>query len=124
MVEDGGFTSTREAYRELADHGGDSFDWAKFNQRLFVTPNAKEGAFVAEIYAVKHFQANIEQQKILRGGKNADPFLIARAATTGATVLTMEQLKPNAAKIPNICKHFGVQCVDLRQFMEKEGWVF
>ena len=124
MVEDGRFTSTREAYRELADHGGDSFDWAKLNQGLFVTPNAKEGAFVVQIYGVKHFQANIEQQKILRGGKNADPFLIARAATTDSTVLTMEQPKSNAAKIPNICKHFSIQCVDLRQFMEREGWVF
>lgn len=124
MVEGGRITSTREAYRELADYGGDSFEWARLNQGLFVTPNAQEGAFVAEIYGVKHFQANIEQQKILRGGKNADPFLIARAATTGATVLTMEQPKLNAAKIPNICKHFDVQCLDLRQFMEKEDWVF
>jgi hypothetical protein len=79
---------------------------------------------VASIYAVEHFQANIEKQKILRGGRNADPFLIARAASLGATVLTMEQFKRNAAKIPNICQHFKVPCLDLREFMEKEDWVF
>ena len=61
---------------------------------------------------------------MLRGGRNADPFLIARAAVVGATVVTMEQFKPNAAKIPNICQHFDVQCVDLRGFMEKERWIF
>jgi hypothetical protein len=36
----------------------------------------------------------------------------------------MEQFKKNAAKIPNICQHFGVPCLDLRGFMAKEGWVF
>lgn len=124
MVADGKFTSTREALRELEDRGGDSFDWAQNNAGLFTTPDAKEGAFVAGIYAVEHFQANIEKQKILRGGRNADPFLIARAASVGATVLSMEQFKPNAAKIPNICEHFNVPCLDLRGFMEKEDWVF
>jgi hypothetical protein len=124
MVADGKFTSTREAFRELEDLGGDGLDWAQKNVGLFTTPNAKEGAFVASIYAVEHFQANIEKQKILRGGRNADPFLIARAASLGATVLTMEQFKRNAAKIPNICQHFKVPCLDLREFMEKEDWVF
>jgi hypothetical protein len=36
----------------------------------------------------------------------------------------MEQLKPNAAKIPNICDHFSVPCFDLEEFMEAEGWEF
>ena len=124
MVAEGRFTSTREAYRELDDGGGESFEWAQRNAGLFVTPTAKEGSFVAQIYAVPHFQANIEKQKILKGGRNADPFLIARAASLGATVLTMEQLKDNAAKIPNICDHFKVPCIDLRQFMQKEKWIF
>ncbi len=124
MTAEGQFTSTREALRELEDMGGESLDWANTNVGLFCTPDAKEGAFVASIYAVEHFQANIERQKIYRGGRNADPFLIARAAVMGATVVTMEQLKPHAAKIPNICQHFKVPCVDLRGFMDKEGWVF
>jgi len=72
MVADGKFTSTKEAFRELEDRGGESFDWAKGNAGLFATPDAKEGAFVAAIYAVAHFQANMEKQKILRGGRNAD----------------------------------------------------
>jgi hypothetical protein len=124
MVEDGGFSSTREALRELEDYGGAAYEWAANNAGLFVTPDAREGAFVAKIYAVPHFQANMERQKLIRGGRNADPFLIARAAVTGSTVLTMEKLKPNAAKIPNICQHFSIPCFDLEQFMEAEGWTF
>lgn len=124
MVDGGRFTSTREALRELEDLGGDAFAWAKTNSGLFTVPDAQEGTFVTKIYAIEHFQANIERQKMLRGGRNADPFLIARAASIGATVVTMEQLKPNAAKIPNICAHFKVPCLDLRGFMEQEDWVF
>lgn len=108
MVAAGGLTSTREALRELEDLGGNGYGWALKNPDLFTVPDAKEGTFVTKIYVVAHFQANMEKQKLLRGGRNADPFLIARAVATGATVLTMEQLKPNAAKIPNICQHFGV----------------
>lgn len=124
MVSEGRFTSTLEALRELEDLGGDAFAWADANRGLFCTPDAKEGAVVARIYAVKHFQANMEKQKILKGGRNADPFLIARAASLGATLVTMEQLKPHAAKIPNICDHFKVKCLDLRGFMEQENWLF
>ena len=124
MVAEGRFTSCREASRELEDLGGTAYDWARANSALFVTPDAKEGAFVAQIYRVKHFQANIERQKLLKGGKCADPFLIARAHCIGGTVLTMEKLKPHAAKIPNICEHFKVECVDLEKFMEIEGWEF
>jgi len=124
MVAAGDITSTREALRELEDFGGAPYEWAKGNSGLFVTPDAKEGAFVARIFGIPHFQSNMERQKLLRGGRNADPFLIARAAATGSTVLTMEKPKPNSAKIPNICQHFSIPCVDLEEFMEAEGWVF
>jgi hypothetical protein len=36
----------------------------------------------------------------------------------------MEVFKPNAARIPNICRHFGVPHLSLEEFMEKEGWEF
>lgn len=70
------------------------------------------------------FQQNIEQQKLLKGGNNADPFVIAKAAVEERTVVTMELFKPNAVKIPNICRHFKVPCLTLQEFMEAEGWEF
>jgi hypothetical protein len=79
---------------------------------------------VARIYAVKHFQQNIAQQKLLKGGRNADPFIIARGAVEGRTVVTMEVFKANSAKIPNICRHLGVKCLTLEEFMEAERWEF
>jgi hypothetical protein len=125
LVGAGGIVSTREVVREIEDSSiAELRDWAKNNPAIFTIPNAAEGAFVAKIYDVAHFQQNIEQQKLLKGGRNADPFVIAKAATDGKTVVTMELLKANAAKIPNICKHFGIPCLTLEQFMEAEGWQF
>ena len=125
LVADGRIVSTREVLRECTDGPVESLRlWAESQQEFFHVPVAAEGGFVAQIYAVPHFQQNIEQKKLLKGGRNADPFVIAKAASEGRCVVTMEERKPNAAKIPNICDHFGVQCASLEEFMEREGWRF
>ena len=46
-----------------------------------------------------------ERKKIQKGGLNADPFVIAKAAVNDAMVVTLETEKPNAVRIPNICEH-------------------
>ena len=125
LIANGSIISTREVVREIEDSSiAEIRDWAKNNSTIFTIPTAAEGTFVAKIYGVAHFQQNIEQQKLLNGGRNADPFVIAKAATEGKTVVTMELLKPKAAKIPNICEHFKIPCLTLEQFMEAEGWQF
>jgi hypothetical protein len=125
LIGSGGIISTREVQREIEDSAiAELRDWTKNNGTVFTVPTADEAKFVGQIYAEKHFQQNIEQQKLLNGGHNADPFVIAKAAVEKKTVVSMELLKPNAAKIPNICKHFGVACMTLEQFMEAEKWQF
>jgi len=125
LVADGKMVSVREAYREIEDSNLAGLrEWARENEELFPVPTANEGAFVAKIYAVPHFQQNIEQQKLLKGGRNADPFVIAKASVEDRTVVTMELFKENAAKIPNICDHFDIPCMTLEEFMEAEGWEF
>ena len=125
LVASGGIASTREVAREIEDSSiAPLREWTKNNSSIFTIPTAEEGAFVATIYSIAHFQQNIEQQKLLRGGRNADPFVIAKAAINKLTVVTMELPKPNGTKIPNICKHFSIPCLTLEQFMESEGWQF
>ncbi len=125
LVADGHVCCTREVQREIEDSSITNMrDWATNNTDLFPVPSADEARFVTELFGVRHFQQNIEMQKILKGGRNADPFVVARAAVTGHAVVTMELLKPNAAKIPNICKHFGIRCITLESFMTEQGWVF
>ena len=54
----------------------------------------------------------------------ADAFVIAKAFVVQGTVVTMEGIRPNAVKIPNICQRFNIPCMSLEEFMEGEGWVF
>ena len=126
MVFDGQIISTREVKRELEDQSDEASSWANANQEIFLTPTADVARFVGQIYSVQHFQANIEQKKLLKGGKNADPFLVATAATLDppGTVVTLEAKRAGAVKIPNMCQHFSIGCLSLEEFMEVENWVF
>lgn len=125
LIDDGRLVSTREALREIEEGPLENLRaWSHDHREVFTTPTADEGAFVAQIYEIPHFRQNIEQQKILRGGKNADPFVIAKAAAVEGSVVTMELLKQNGVKIPNICQHFGITCLTLEEFMEEENWQF
>jgi len=60
----------------------------------------------------------------LQGNPVADPFVIAKAKVLNGCVVTQEKYKENAAKIPNVCKHFEILCIDLEKFMENENWKF
>lgn len=118
-------TSCREARLEIGDSSIESLVlWTDTKKHLFPTPTSQEAVYVADIFKVAHFQQLIDAKKLQRGGRNADPFLVARARAIGATLVTQEVLKPNAAKIPNICGHFHVAVVDLEGFMQAEGWTF
>lgn len=126
LIKQSTLTSTREVWNELERQNvsADVLAWAKQNKQIFTTPNSAELQFVAQILQIKHFQSLIGEQQRLKGTPVADPFVIACAKIKGGTVVTEEQLKPNAAKIPNVCAHFNVPCIDLERFMQQQGWAF
>lgn len=125
LVAGGEIVSVREALREIEDGPLPTLtEWARSNTHVFALPTPQETTFITRIYRVAHFHQNIEQQKLLKGGRMADPFVIAKAAVLNRTVVTTELFKPHAAKIPNICHHFGVPCMTLQEFMEAQGWRF
>lgn len=130
LVETGRIVSTREVKREIQDQVDDLSVWAdKATQsELFPMPTRAVADFVSKIFQFEHFQGNVERKKLLNGGKNADPFVVATAASRppeqSVAVVTLEKYKDHAAKIPNMCHHFGVRCMNLEGFMEEEGWEF
>ena len=129
------FVSTREVFSELERQNvsAEVLQWAKDNKSIFTMPSAAELQFVATIFQIKHFQALIGVQQRLKGMPVADPFVIACAKINKGTVVTEEGWlrpssvltpKPNAAKIPNVCAHFKVPCIDLEEFMQQQRWTF
>lgn len=126
MVIEGRITSTREVFNELEGRGDNLATWCKENrQQVFLTPSTQEQEFVRKLFEVRHFQEMIRRKARLQGGPVADPFVIARAkCLENGCVVTTEKHSPNAAKIPNVCEHFGIDCTNLEEFMEREKWRF
>lgn len=126
LISEGRIVSVREVYNETTSSYAETrlVQWIKDHRELFAEPTVEELQFVREIFRVKHFQAMIRRKEILNGKPVADPFVIARARVANALVVTQEQLKETAAKIPNVCEHFGIRYTDLEGFMERERWEF
>ena len=126
LADDGTLRSVLEGFNEL-QRSNDSdviSEWAKQHKAIFARPDDQEMMVLQRIFAVPHFQALVSKQAMLTGKAVADPFVIAAAKVSGGTVVTLERLKPNAAKIPNVCAHFGVPCIDLETFMAQQQWTF
>jgi hypothetical protein len=126
LVSDGRILSTREDLRELGDGRKVelAYAWAEDQQNLFPDPGMEEVQFVSRIFRVQHFQQNLHGKKGRPRKRVADPFVIAQAKRTGGTVVTEEAKPPNGARIPNICEHFGIACMNLQQLMDHENWTF
>jgi hypothetical protein len=118
--------SVREVRREIEFlKRDDNLDeWLKNNTDFFEDPSVEELEFITKIYNVQHFHQNLENKKLLKGGPFADPFIIAKAKINNATVVSQEKYKKNAAKIPNICEYFNIDCINLEGFLTKENWKF
>jgi hypothetical protein len=97
-------------------------DWVDLWPQLFTIPAPQEQAYVAEIFAIPHFRQLVGVKQLERGMPVADPFIVARGRHLPACVVTEESYKQNAAKIPNVCKHFSVDCIKLKEFLQRQGW--
>lgn len=120
----GSIGSIAEVYKEIANGNDELVPWAKDRSEFFISNNDKTTqASVAEI-AEYLFSGNFNAKSRDNFLAKADPWLIAKARTLGAAVVTHEsRVTPEAkqVKIPNICKQFEVRCLnmfDLLQEME------
>ncbi len=116
--------SVREVKNEISQYDDVLSDWTKQHPDFFAPPDSAELRFVAQIFAIPHFQSVVRKQEQLQGKPVADPFVIAKASVLQGCVVTEEIFKPNSSRIPNICQHFGVSCLNLEGFMHQENWTF
>ena len=125
-VTAGTIISVREVRRELDFYipYPHLSDWVKDHGDIFSSPIPAEAEFVQEIFSVQHFQMLVSEKNRLAGNLGADPFVIARAKVINGCVVTEERKKQHAAKIPNVCEHFEIDCTNLQDFMEREDWTF
>lgn len=128
LVVSGRATSVRAVELELNRLPKVSFavpELKRLNRDFFSTPTSDEQNFVARIFEVPHFHNLINAKAKQTGREVADPYIIAKAgASMDMCVVTEEKFSPNAAKIPNVCDRFDVDCINLEGLMQREGWQF
>lgn len=118
----------RIVYEELQDVQDDLASWAKKRRKtgMFIDPDARVQQEFQRvcIYVIKHYPDNQPRRRFL---DKADPWIIAHAIAKGGAVVTHEQRNPKMSskvKIPNVCEHFGVRCIDIYQMLrdQKISW--
>jgi transcriptional regulator with XRE-family HTH domain len=91
-----------------------------FRRNIFRTPNEEELSIVKDILSDHRFRGLIRRESILKGLPVADPFIIAAAKVHNGMVVTQENYKPDAARIPTVCEVLKVRCINLEQFLKRE----
>jgi hypothetical protein len=129
MASSGSVRSVMPVYGELVGKGDALSDWVKSRRDdgrfLAVDDPATQAAFAR---VVRHVNAGRATQ--LAKGRflaKADPLLIATAMVSGATVVTQEKEAPQATssvKIPDVCRAFGVPCVNTFDLLRTRGAQF
>ncbi|MCC6222493.1 MAG: DUF4411 family protein [Thermoleophilia bacterium] len=121
LIRENRLWASGEVIRELAAKDDDVFGWAKQRLQLIVELDEDVQAATSEILAV--FQTMVDTMK---GRSRADPFVIAVARVRGCTVVTGEKNTGtrDRPRIPLVCQHFGVPCIDLLGLIRAERWRF
>ncbi|ANP84474.1 DUF4411 family protein [Rhizobium leguminosarum] len=114
---------------ELFEGKDDLAAWAKERRDaawfLPVDDAATQGNFAAVVDAVAG--GGYKDAAIEKFLAKADPWLIAKAITIGATIITHEVIEPHSKRrvpIPNVCQVFGVPCVNTFDALRKFSTIF
>ncbi len=135
-------SSVEQVRAELEQYKGEQehlANWISNNRNIFTNPTPEEQNVVRGIFQNREFQTLISKKQTMKGNPVADPFVIAKAIANQSIVVTREKPAPTrkagnkkkrkeeiqgAYKIPDICKHYNVECVLPQKFMEQQRWNF
>lgn len=108
----GKVASISMVYKEIIEYGDDLSKWAKQRPEQFLAVDdldtQKFFGEIAEYVMALELPKDNEKIRFLEG---ADPWLIAKAATSGFTIVTHEVPVPDNSqkiKIPNVCRNFKI----------------
>lgn len=102
---------------ELRRGNDELADWAKHNTSFFIddSDSATQTAFAEVANFIVAAADTMKSGAIEDFLGGADPWLIAKARTMSAVIVTHERFNEANRKkflIPNVCRHFGVTCID------------
>jgi len=106
---------------ELEKKDDEVLGWAKSNSNLFIPLDDQIQIKATEI--LDRFPRLVDTRS---NRTYADPFVIALAQIEDLIVITGEHLAGNLEKpnIPDICRHFNIEFINLLELMRREDWIF
>ena len=127
----GTFVSSNFSFKEMKDYGDDLSKWIKMNKNFFIaddSPDVQMNFGKVSRYVSSHpIWESSNKANFLKAGV-ADGFVIAHAMSYDATVVSNEKLetdiKCKKVKIPNVCQHFNIRCINSDQFIKELQPVF
>lgn len=116
----GAIRATDDVREELKRKSDDLFNWCMASSGLFVPLDEDVQVSAREI--LQEFPKLVDE----RSGKNmADPFVVALARVHDLVVVTGEKGGTrDRPKIPNVCDHFSVRCIDITAMIRELKWQF
>ena len=115
LKSNGRLTAPRQVLEELQRKNDAVWEWARANRDMFEEVTDEQILLVKDI--LDNFPNLID---VNSETEEADPFVIALAITDQCTVVTLEGRK-NIHSIPNVCDHYGVDCLSLFDFFRQEN---
>jgi hypothetical protein len=121
LIEAGQLVASMTVRGELQRQEDALAEWADGNPGLFAEDDEEIQAGVSAILAGWPRQVNFT--RFLTG---ADPFVIALAHRRGFAAVASEKASgnPEAPRIPDACRHYGVRCIRAMDMFEELGWRF
>jgi hypothetical protein len=120
FIEKGFLVATEEVFDEITAGNDKLAEWAKKNKNLFEELNSNTFALAREIAS-----QNPQIINFMKTNDDADVFIVALAKERRWAVVTCEKRfrTNNSPKIPDICDKYGIECISLLDFLEKEKLV-
>ena len=106
---------------DLGKKDDDVLVWAKERRHMFRPLTEEVQKAASEI--LMEFERLVDSRT---DRSRADTFVIALAKVENRTVVTEEKNigTPARPRIPIVCRHFGIPCIKLLQFIREQGWKF
>ena len=115
--------SPEEVLRELKVQEKDTlYKWAKTKESLQYPLDVKLQEAVREVIDSCPSLVNVYKQR-----SGADPFVIALAKITNATVVSEEKPRKSSSdplKIPDACQLMGIKHFRVADLIREQGWTF
>lgn len=113
-----------EQYNEVVKGKGDLVSWLKTAEvkEALLLDEEIDSAVVERVIA-EGYASDLDDAEVIKIGQ--DPFLIGCGASnpTQRTVVSFENSAPSKIranrKVPDVCKQFGVKCIDLHQMLDE-----